>query len=660
MTFSPISCGPGGAEGDVLALGLLEAQTRKTVAPFTTEIGKIESVDTNGNPPTVTLTDGRTLRYVDDGSTYTVADKVLVILNGEAPYVHGHLTATPTDPASPTDDFFYTTATTGVGGTDADRPPLGFRFWQGTADSFGKGEVSTGFAPADVLIAVCTSPETLNGDNQWQRPVEIHADGVAKVSGMRPGRPYKIMIVGKDDTASSPGDYEYICTGQNQNLSDELGGKHPRLALAYKTGTLSSTGTRSNGNLPSGVNASWTVAVHARAIVDGVSIDLSRFSEDNYIDYTAPVVDADGSIDASHSSWRHVRNATYNMTWVHTPTTNLYTTTANDHKVTYWGADAIGEQPEFELRLLDFGQLNADADPPNWEDGRYRARTYIPNAREKVVAAFCTEKVTGGIETLGAEFHNVARDEWQISAPRLSGWLPTQNTNPWGLAVVLRGANTCQPVGKAGFTNPPSATSPVVSASVQEVNNFDTGTWTPFTLPTHTTGDLLVVAFGLRGQNEPLDRDIGMPAGWTKTVNYRGDGAKPYAPYLIVFTKIAASASETATPTISGTNQSHHKSYIACTIQNATLVSATDVNLYDEQTQAEFPAGPSGYSMYLHIIVDDEDEGLTTPGSDTIIQNTNAVPTNRNMLMSHNTSSAEITGYTIGDSEYTTVTIGVK
>ena len=131
MSFSPVQCGPNGAVGQNLALGLIASQLRGTLPPQSTEIGKVESVDANGNPPTLTLTDGRTLRYIDDGSTYAVADKVLVQLNGAAPFVTGHLTATPTDPVTPTEDWFETQAgeTTSGDGT-GDRPPIGFRFYK--------------------------------------------------------------------------------------------------------------------------------------------------------------------------------------------------------------------------------------------------------------------------------------------------------------------------------------------------------------------------------------------------------------------------------------------------------------------------------------------------------------------------------------------------
>lgn len=654
-----VQCGPGGGIGKTMALGLLARPVQSLVRelPPATEIGKVKSVDADGNPPTVTLVDGRTMRYTDNGHTYVVGENVLIIRNADAPYVDGTLVNTPADPVSPTADWFHATGGQTAGG---DFPPVGFRFWQGNADPQGAGQVSTGILPADVLIATATSPETLSGSRQWHRPVRVAADGIAYVSGMRPGRPWKLLIVAKNDAATTPPDYDYICTGNNANNEDVDGGKHPRMAVAYKTGTLSSTGTRAAGSRPTGVGIAEVVAVHARAIVDGESIDISRLGEDLYDHPNHPEVKPDGTINAVHTDFEAVRSQTYNMCWIYTPTTNLYTATGSDLKVDYLGRDAIGTYPQFELRMLDWGTFAADADPPIWIDGRYTARTYIGGARDKVVAAYANESINGDA-SMGAELFSVHADEWQIAYPkRAQAWLG-QATHPLGLAVVLRGANTCQPAGEAGFVQPsggggaPLAT---LNASAQQVNQFASSSWS-LTMPTHVAGNLLVAVVATTSNGGEDTLDVTMPAGWTRIVDYDGGINEAWGPYLFAFTKIAASGAEAPTVSITGTNTSYHKTTICASFTDATSATAANIKTYGTAaSNVKFSAGPTAHDLYLHVSVCRDNVGTSTPTDDTLIEAADSGGA-RDMRMSYSTSSAEITGHSVASNYWSTVTLGV-
>lgn len=642
--------------GSVLALGLIEQRTKQATPPISTEVGTVSVLDEDGNPPTITLTDGRRLRYRNDGSTYAVGDRVMVILNGDASYVDGHLTNTPEAPVTPTDDWFYTTATTGAGGLDADRPPLGFRFWQGTSDVNGEAEVSTGIGPTDVLIATVTSPEYSSGSRQTQRPVKVKADGVAVITGMHPGRPWKMMIVAKKADADTPGDYDYIASGNNANNDDNAGGKHPRFAIAYKTGTLSATGTRSAGSLPAGVDDQWTAAVHVRVIVNGESVDVSRMAEDNLLDVARPRVAPDGTIDASHSEWEHVRGQTYYMTWIHTPTTALYTATGSDHVPTsgWIGRDAIGTFPQFEMRLLDYGTLAANASPPNWVDGRFTAETGIAGAKDKIVAVYANDK-TQGDETFGAEYRSDFEDLYELQLPEDAGRLLGVASSPFGLSVVLRGADTAKPAARAGFTTvtPTGETAASLAASAVDDNETAGTSWS-MVMPTHSTGQLLVALVACHGYSE--NHDVTFPVGWTRHIA-TNDGSG--SPNMFVFSKIAASGSEAPTASITGTNTTYNRSSIVLAFDDAVSMSASAVDNYSSATSIDFDTGPSAHDIYVHISAAGSSQAAAgLPSGDTAVAVTAGAY--RKMRVSSNTSSSAITGHSVASGPWASLTIGVK
>ena len=496
---------------------------------------------------------------------------------------------------------------------------------------------------------------------------------------MRPGRPWKLFIIAKNEEEGGTAEiYNYIATGENVDQSDELGGAHPRFAVAYKTGTLSATGTRGNGNLPSGVSSQYTMMVHARAIIDGNSVDLSRFAEDNYpygsgvqtggtseVSPT-PAVDPDGSIDASHSSTRRFRNATYYMTWVHTPTTGIFTTAFDvydDHIPTsgFWGAHAIGEQPEFEVRLLEWGNIAGNQNPPVWgADGRLRKQTYIPNAREKIVCAGATESL-GGRELLGAEFNSVSRDEWEFALPSRVGEFNSSAQWPWGMAVVLRGANTCQPAGKTGFTNPPPAPGDPAAATFRAAaeDNNKGSSWTA-TMPTHVADDLLLLTVAMTSTS-PYDQDCATPSGWTEILTMNSHTHA--APCLFAFTKIASSASETAPSiSLSGTGASWDASSTITSWQNATSATGTTGDTNTTESTIDFPTGTTSHDIYVHVQSASLDGVMTTPSGDTLIENNDNGTSGdgRTQRVSTNASSAALTGTSHPSGNYgTSATISI-
>lgn len=421
MTTSAVPCGPQGAVGDLAAAGILAA---RTPPKFPFRIGVVEWVDEYSVPPIIKLAGSTYLmRYEDKAGTLAPGDRVTWFENGRASFIRGKMASTRTSLDTTTDDWFYT------GMATDDHPAIGFRFFQGTADPNGGALFDVDIDPADTLVAHVNSAEYATGSRQWARPVTITADRKARISKMRAGHPFKLFMIVKNDSppAGTP-TYRYVSTGQNENLALE----HPLFALATKSGTLDTRGNRDAGDRPTGADPARTLAVHARAMVNGESVDVSRYGYPEFALSDTPRVHPTGQIWGAPTLRPDLASADYTLTWMYS-TVNRHDPTDDDLIVDHLGGEAIGQTASFDI-IRYAGQLDSG--------GQTIVKTGIDNINNRGMATFGV--ADSGQYSMSAVMHSESLDEWRLADPRNKGHLNGKQAA--GLAFVLEGGNTAAPI----------------------------------------------------------------------------------------------------------------------------------------------------------------------------------------------------------------------
>lgn len=419
MTAEIVQCGPQGALGDLAAAGILAA---RKPPEFPVKIGTVVWVDEYSVPPLVKIVETQfPMRYEDAAGTLAPGDKVLWVENGRASFVRGKMASTRKTVATPTSDWYYT------GDAAADHPAIGFRFWQGNADPNGNALFDVGFDPADVLIAHATSPEYSTGSRQHPRPITITADRKARITGMKPGLFFKVMLLVKNDSppAGTP-TVRYLATGQNA----ETPLAHPMFAVAVLTGTLDARGERDQG-LPVGIIKSRVMGVHARATVNGESVDVSRFGKLEYWDNPTPRAHPTGRIDGAGTARPELAGAPYSITFIYS-TTLRHNNIGADLLVDTLGDEAIGQKAPFQLVRFE-----ATID----SQGRARPTTGIGNVHKRATALFGV--MTDGDTSVGAELYSESEDNWELADPRRKGTISGEQAA--GIVFLLEGGDTAAP-----------------------------------------------------------------------------------------------------------------------------------------------------------------------------------------------------------------------
>ena len=288
----------------------------------------------------------------------------------------------------------------------------------------------TGLDPEDVLVAHATAHEYSIGlSRQWARPVVVRADGTAHISGMNPGRAFKLAIIAKNDVGAHPV-YRYVATGQNVT-ADADGSAHPLLAVATDTDTLDGSGNRAAGIPIAGPTAANTLTMHARAMVNGESVDVSRFSQADYHTANATRAHPDGEVYAGARA-AELAGQEVRLTWLYS-TTNRHDNDggAADLLVDELGRDAIGTYPLFSIVRFEGtfgggGRLNVPILP-------------APIATRSTLVASGHEG-----RHVAAEMYSEGMNVWQLADPNRAGELNGETVG--GIAFVLTGGDTAEPV----------------------------------------------------------------------------------------------------------------------------------------------------------------------------------------------------------------------
>ena len=423
MAFQPVQCGPFGPQGDIAADAFFRAQP---LGKLPTRVGVVEAIDQFGRPPTVTV-DGRRMRTITPLANMKIGDRVLWQPCGDAPFVIGTQEITPDIVSEQPTPCFYTNrvdATT----ARADYPAIRFRQWQGSSDSNGKAEWPTDLDPANVLVAHTVSPQYTSLSRQYSRPTTVRADGRVEVSQMAKGKPFRTVIIEDCTGDASAGYYRYVATGLN-TASDEDGYAHPRWMVKSITDTLDTAGARPAGDAPNGGDPNNILSVHARAMVDGDSIDLSRFSELEYYSY-ARRAHADGSVIGGSS----LAGAGVRISWFELPDTLHDPAGAGDLYVDYLGEEKIGESPQFQIVGFDavFDSSGRIYDDIVFTNGEHRVN-------------MVTGYTTGDLKTVGAELYSESANTWQFAEPRRAGGMNGQTVQ--AMALIMRGADLAKNIG---------------------------------------------------------------------------------------------------------------------------------------------------------------------------------------------------------------------
>lgn len=415
---------PSGVAGHLAALGVTEFRERDSLP---TRIGVVTAIDESGRPPVYTVDGVRRMRYTNHSGLIEVGDRVLWIPNGVAPYIEGTLSATPSPNNLPSDpgasEWFYT------GDAAADHPAIGFRFWQGNANTQGRALFDTGIDPNDVLVAHVNSPEYSSMSGQWARPVTIKADGKAEIWGMKPGRPFKLTMIVKNDAppAGTP-TYDYFTTGNN-DLASSMGA-HEALALKYFSGTTDASGDASG---TTGVSQSRQRGWHARVMVDGESRDFSLISQHGSLLWrgdTTRLQTTSRKITAG-SRWA---NLPYVQTLIYSKTAAVAssTATAGSLNVEYLGKDKIGTLPEFQVVTYE----------TTFNGGGEALKSTGVDAIEYRGAA--TFGIADDDYVVAAEMWSESANEWRLFDPVRKNYISGKTGR--GIAFILKGSDTAQPV----------------------------------------------------------------------------------------------------------------------------------------------------------------------------------------------------------------------